>query len=187
MSSAAYGQDRPFYSRFLSEGLITSSDSYVLISIADQRLYVLQNDTLLKDYVISSSAFGTGSASGSKKTPLGLHKVARRIGAGAAVGQVFRARVASHEIATNVLDDPREDIITTRILWLQGLEPGINSGFGVDSYQRKIYIHGTAQEIYLGTPKSHGCIRMKNSDVLAFFNQVKVGTPVFIMEEMYHD
>ena len=113
-----------------------------------------------------------------------LAEIAARIGAGAAPGSVFESREPTGEICTpeRFQKEPERDWILTRILWLRGLEPGRNQGGDVDSERRFIYIHGTPDEARIGAPHSHGCIRMRNADVVELFDRVAVGTPVEIVE-----
>jgi UDP-N-acetylmuramate--alanine ligase len=119
-----------------------------------------------------------GGQEGSGKTPLGRHRVHARIGAGEPVGMVFRSRKPTGEIWRG--EDRDEDLILTRVLTLEGLEDGVNRGPGCDSLARFIYLHGTNQEALLGTPVSHGCVRLSNADVLALFDRVEEGDLVVI-------
>ena len=116
------------------------------------------------------------------KTPLGAHVISEKIGKGAKIGSVFKARKFTGEVVEPITEriDIKEDVITTRILWLDGLEKGRNKGGNVDSKSRYIYIHGTAEEGLIGEPASLGCIRMKNMDVIKLFNRVRKGTQVLI-------
>jgi lipoprotein-anchoring transpeptidase ErfK/SrfK len=129
-------------------------------------------------FVISTSAFGTGQTENSNQTPLGLHRVARRIGGGHIIGTVFRSRVP---VGLTWQGMP-EGTIAHRILWLEGLEPGRNSGGDVDSFRRYIYIHGFGDELTLGRPTSHGCIHMAAKDLIRLYDQVPEGTLVWIAE-----
>ena len=117
-------------------------------------------------------------------TPTGMHRIAEKIGADAPLGMIFKGRQPTGEIANIVTDDlaGELDLITTRILWLEGLEPGINQGEGFDSHARYIYIHGTPEEGRLGHTVSRGCIRMANRDILELFDLVEPGTLVYIAE-----
>ena len=140
----------------------------VIINIRQQQLSLYRDAKILRQYPVSTSKFGTGNQRGSFCTPLCKHSVAEKIGEGAACNQVFIGRQPQ-----GVLDDLRraqvvlpEDLITSRILWLTGLEPGCNQGGEIDSHDRYIYIHGTSEEHLIGTPVSHGCIRMCNADVI---------------------
>lgn len=151
-----------------------------------QQLYLWQpapdGDILLRQYPVSTALKGPGELSGSHCTPRGLHRIAEKIGAGAPLYSVFKSRQPTGEIWTPELDAryPDRDWILTRILWLAGQEPGRNQGGQVDTHDRYIYIHGTSEEHRLGTPVSHGCIRMSNSDVLDLFDRVAIGTAVRI-------
>lgn len=156
------------FARARAKGL---SDTGLLLhaSVTDQKLRVVSKKGIALTYTISTSKYGTGSQAHSNKTPLGWHAVADRIGNHAIPGQVF---VARQPVKGHILDrsdwqqEHGEDLVLTRIMRLRGLEPGKNSGGGVDSYKRFIYIHGTNQEQRLGTPASHGCIRMSNRDIM---------------------
>lgn len=124
----------------------------------------------------STSRFGLGQLLGSYRTPLGLHQIAVKIGAGWPVGTVFRHRVPVGLTWTGTRPAP----IAHRILWLRGLEPGLNQGGPVDSFRRYIYLHGLDDEPTLGRPASRGCIHLAASDLLPLFDRVPVGTLVWI-------
>lgn len=162
-----------------------TSSHRIRIKISEQKLYLQDAEqTVIKTYPISSSAFGIGNQSGSYKTPLGEHIIVEKIGDAAAEMEVFIARKPRgklSELEKQEITLP-EDIITSRILWLQGQQPGINQGGDVDSYQRYIYIHGTSEEDKIGRPASHGCIRMMNADVIELYDLVSPGCPVSIEE-----
>lgn len=151
-----------------------------------QRLYLWEvfpdGDMLIREYPVSTAENGMGEQNGSYCTPRGRHRIAEKIGAGAPLNSAFKSRVPTGEIWTPELDAefPGRDWILTRILWLEGLEPGKNRGEGVDSHARYIYLHGTNEEHKLGTPASHGCIRMSNADIAELFERVDVGTDVQI-------
>lgn len=151
-----------------------------------QRLYLWEpyseGDMLIREYPISSAKNGLGEQAGSYCTPRGRHRIAEKVGAGLPLHSVFKARVPTGEIWSPSLaaEKPDCDWILTRILWLEGLEAGKNKGGTVDSHDRYIYIHGTNEEHLIGSPVSHGCIRMKNADMLDLFNLVKAGTEVQI-------
>lgn len=157
----------------------------LLIKISEQALYLLENGRVEKSWPVSTSKFGIGNQSGSYKTPAGIHRVAEKIGADCRLREIIRTRVPTGEIAplpdVSSAAPASRDMITTRILWLQGLQPGINSGGNVDSYLRYIYIHGTPEERLLGSPSSIGCVRMGNEDVIEVFDSVEVGTLVNIV------
>jgi len=162
-----------------------SQINHIIVKISQQKLYCCsEKEKILFEYPVSTSSFGIGNQNGSFKTPLGEHSIAQKIGADCALNEVFIGRVPQ-----GVLEDLQvkghalpEDIITSRILWLQGMEPGVNKGEGIDSYHRYIYIHGTSEEEKIGTPASHGCVRMRNQDVIDLFNQVDEGCRVLIQE-----
>lgn len=143
----------------------------LLVSVANQQLSVMDAGRIRKRYRISTSSRGVGSQSGSYRTPPGWHRVAERFGARERPGRVFVARRPTERLLryTELRSDADEDLVVTRILWLEGLEPGINRGGAVDSYRRYIYLHGTNQEHRLGTPASRGCIRLSNRDILELF------------------
>lgn len=153
----------------------------IIVRIGRQRLYLVRGRKVIESYLVSSSRFGIGNESGSNKTPLGRHVIGQKIGQGAKLGTIFRARRNTGRIA-RIWKRRRTtaDQITTRILRLKGLEPGINKGRGIDSLKRHIYIHGTPAESLLGTPASSGCIRMANKDIVELFDLVNRGTIVLI-------
>ena len=153
------------------------------ISISEQKLFLLDNKSVIKTYLISSSKYGEGSKVNSFKTPLGKHVLKRKIGNDMPLGARFIGRSFSGEIYPIYDTDQvlvEDDVVQSRILWLDGLEDGINKGEGVDSYSRYIYIHGTPEEWLLGEKTSKGCIRMSNKDVIELFNLVEEGIPVTI-------
>jgi len=151
----------------------------IIISIAEQMLYHRRRTGVCYAYPVSTAAKGVGNAQASLQTPLGKHRIAEKIGDKLPLLTAFTARqpVAIYDPNT---DDPTRDWILTRILWLQGCETGINRRGSVDTHARYIYIHGTCDEDRIGTPTSHGCIRMKNRDILELFNHVRVGESVRI-------
>lgn len=158
----------------------------VWVSVDEQRLRVIENGKIVWDVPCATAAAGTGSESGSLKTPLGWHRIDTKIGEGAPWGQVFRARAPTNEI-WKPGQDTQEDLVLTRLLWLEGLEPGKNQGTTddgilVDSKRRFIYIHGTNGEDQIGTPSSHGCVRLLNDDVIKAFEMLPEDTPVLITE-----
>ncbi len=149
------------------------------VSTREQRIWLIERGVVVASYACSTAARGTGQVEGSRQTPLGWHVVADKIGAGLPVGAVLKERQFTGEIWTPAPDDGHDRILT-RIIRLRGSEPYLNSGPGIDSYDRYIYIHGTSGEDRLGTPASAGCIRMSNRDVIALFERVATGTPVYI-------
>jgi len=154
----------------------------IQISICHQRLTLYAHEQLVQSWPVSTALNGIGNRNGSFKTPTGMHRIAEMIGDGAEAGTVFRGRITTDEhIKPDAQQSAvKEDLITSRILWLQGIEAGINQGGEVDSHQRYIYIHGTADEKRIGQPVSQGCIRMTNADVITLFDQIKTGTLVVI-------
>jgi lipoprotein-anchoring transpeptidase ErfK/SrfK len=158
-------------------------EEILFVSIKEQKLYHIKDDKIVKEYVISSSAYGTGNEAGSNKTPLGLHKVNQKYGDKTPINGRMVGRVFYEEIATIYTDSTKSktDDVTSRIFWLEGLEKGKNKGDGIDSYKRYIYIHGTSEEGRLGNPSSHGCIRMKNKEVIVLYRLIEVGTLVLIL------
>jgi lipoprotein-anchoring transpeptidase ErfK/SrfK len=158
---------------------------HLLIRVAEQRLYVLnEQQQVMQKYSVSTSKYGVGNKEGSLQTPTGKHCVKQKIGGQAAVNEVFVGRKS-----IGVLDELHqqsvslpEDIISSRIIWLQGLQAGVNQGADIDSYRRYIYIHGTSEEDKIGTAASHGCIRMRNKDVIQLFDLLEVGCLVEIVE-----
>ena len=158
-------------------------EEILFVSTREQKLYHIKDDRIVKEYVISSSAYGTGNEAGSNKTPLGLHKVNQKYGDKTPINGRMVGRVFYEEIATIYTDSTKSktDDITSRIFWLEGLEKGKNKGKEIDSYKRYIYIHGTSEEGRLGKPASHGCIRMKNKEVIDLYKIIEVGTLVLIL------
>jgi hypothetical protein len=155
----------------------------IWISIAEQRLRWTNHNGDQKDYMISTAKNGAGEIENSGCTPRGRHVVAQKIGAGLPMNSVLVGRVPTGEIYNEALaaQYPARDWILSRILWLAGLEAGINQGAGCDSHARYIYIHGTPDTEPMGEPCSHGCIRMRNDDVIELFDAVYEGTPVQIV------
>ena len=155
------------------------------ISIQQQALTLFDHFGGVKaKYPVSTAANGVGCEKDSGCTPLGTHIIRAKIGAGAAPNAVFVGRRATGEICTPelMLQYPNRDWILTRILWLSGTELGFNRLGNVDTMQRYIYIHGTPDSTDIRKIGSHGCIRMRNADVIALFDLVDTGTPVSILE-----
>ena len=154
---------------------------WLFASIAQQRLYHYRNETCVREYTTSTSRRPPSCVQDSLGTPTGLHFVDEKIGQGAPLGMVFKGRVpigkCVHELSA---EENRKNLVTTRILWLRGLEPGKNAGTGCDTHDRYIYIHGTNHEELLGTPDSHGCLLMANHEVVELFNAIPSGSLVLI-------
>jgi lipoprotein-anchoring transpeptidase ErfK/SrfK len=149
-----------------------TAPSKIDISIRRQRLTLKRGRKTERTYPISSSRFGLGTKEGSLKTPLGKFRIAEKIGAGAKPGTIFKARVA---LKPGEPVPDTDDFVTTRILWLDGLGKR-----NANTHDRFIYIHGTRHEDKIGTPDSHGCIRMRSADVIDLFDRVEEGTTVTI-------
>jgi L,D-transpeptidase YbiS len=155
------------------------------ISLATQTLTLRDGaGRTLAVWPVSTGAKGAGEEAGSYRTPRGRHVIRARIGGGQPLNAVFRARRPTGEIYGPELaaQFPDRDWILTRILWLSGCEPGFNRLGNCDTMRRYIYIHGTPDTEPMGTPASHGCIRMRNADVAALYDRVSAGTPVCIVE-----
>lgn len=149
------------------------------VSVAHQTLSLFEDGKFIKKLPCSTSRFGIGQIEGSNRTPLGLHRIAEKIGGGVPAGTVFNARgVVGHTSQPEFADAK----ITTRILWLDGLEPGFNQGGNVDSHSRYIYIHGTADQKSIGQPASRGCIHLADADLIPLFDLLPSGTLVWIAE-----
>jgi hypothetical protein len=162
---------------------ITPTQFILAVRIAEQTVSLFEKDNFVKKFPCSTSRFGIGQTEGSNRTPLGLHRIAEKIGAGETAGTVFKARrIIGHTSQPEFADAK----ITTRILWLEGLEPGLNKGFdgdvNVDSHARYIYIHGTADQKSIGQPASHGCIHLVDADLISLFDLLPGGTLVWISE-----
>jgi lipoprotein-anchoring transpeptidase ErfK/SrfK len=155
------------------------------VHISTQQLELLDDaGKLLRHYSVSTAANGAGEVCGSYCTPRGKHIIRAKIGEGQPENTVFVRRRPTGEIYTPDLDAkfPERDWILTRILWLSGCEAGFNRLGENDTMRRHIYIHGTPDSVQLGTPRSHGCIRMRNTDLIEFFNLVPAGTAVEIID-----
>ena len=152
------------------------------LDVARQELIGFLGSSELLRLPVSTSARGLGCGEGSLQTPHGAHRVRLKIGAARPPGAIFRGRRWTGE----VLDEgirrrfPDTDWVLTRILWLQGLERGVNRGSGVDTLRRFVYVHGTHEEDLVGRPVSNGCVRMRNKDIAMLFDRVPVGCPMQI-------
>jgi hypothetical protein len=156
----------------------------LLVSIAEQTVLLFENSSaswrLGGKFPCSTSRFGIRQTEGSNCTPLGLHRIAEKIGAGETAGTVFKSRKVVGHMSQPEFGDAK---ITTRILWLEGLEPGFNCGGNVDSHARFIYIHGTADQSSIGKPASCGCIHLADADLIPLFDLLPSGTLVWISEK----
>lgn len=158
----------------------------LLVSVARQHMSVFdEHGELIREYSISTAKAGVGEVSGSYQTPRGQHLIRAKIGAGQVTNTVFVRRRPTGEIWTPELSEafPGRDWILTRILWLSGCEPGRNRCGNVDTMRRYVYIHGSPDSAEMGIPGSHGCIRMRNVDIVELFNLVPCYTLVEITED----
>lgn len=161
------------------------SDSLITVNIATQRLQLVQQGAVVMEVAIATAKNGPGEVSGSECTPRGLHRIRAKIGAGCAANTVFVARRPTGEVFSEALraEQPQRDWILTRILWLCGMERGRNRGGNVDTMRRYVYIHGCPDSDAMGIPSSHGCVKMRNRDIMALFDRVEIGTRVQINEQ----
>lgn len=167
----------------LGDNSIIDPQSALLVvdpSTQTLELFVADSDSS-QQYAVSTASNGLGNQIDSFQTPTGVHIVAEKIGANEPNGMVFRGRKATGVITAD-MDNQQEDQITSRILWLRGMEPGFNQGGERDSFDRYIYIHGTSDEQRIGKPVSAGCVRMRNDDVIELFDRVEVGDVVLILD-----
>lgn len=158
----------------------------LLVSVARQTLTVFDDDgTEIRQYLVSTAKAGVGEVSGSYQTPRGRHLIRARIGAGLPANTVFVRRRPTGELWTPELAEayPGRDWILTRILWLSGCEPGRNRLGCVDTMRRYVYIHGSPDSAEMGTPGSHGCVRMRNADIIELFDLVPCYSEVEITED----
>ena len=146
----------------------------ILIRGSEQTLHLLRGRTSVAAFPVSTSRFGFGSEGGSRKTPIGRFRICEKIGAEMPANTIFKGRQPLTEECVNWVLEP--DLITSRILWLEGLDPS-----NANTRDRYIYIHGTNQEHLIGEPASHGCVRMRNADVIRLFDLVRAGTEVEIL------
>ena len=160
---------------------IKPADRWLAVNIETQTMQFFRQAELVRSYVVSTSKRPPSNVKNSLGTPRGLHAIAERIGAGQPPGMVFKSRVSTGyhfnelpEAATH------PNLITSRILWLRGLEPGVNEGGDVDTYERYVYVHGTNHEDRLGTPQSAGCVLMNNLDIVGLYEEVRAGDFVWI-------
>jgi len=158
----------------------------ITISIVKQSLQLFDNSNkLLAEFAVSTASNGPGELKNSYCTPRGRHIVRAKIGADAEPNAVFRGRRQTGEIWTPELGEqyPDRDWILTRIMWLSGCEPGFNRLGDVDTMQRYVYIHGSPDIVEMGKPGSHGCVRMRNADIVTLFDMVPAGTAVTITDD----
>ena len=168
----------------MSDFISHPDDKYIEVDVSKQQLLLRQANNVIASYAISTAKNGVGQLNGSECTPLGWHKIRAKIGAGASENTVFVGRRDTGELFSEDLrqQHPQRDWILTRILWLSGLEKGKNWGGEVDTMRRYIYIHGCPDSDSFTAPSSHGCIKMRNKDVIELFDAVDAGTRVLIHE-----
>jgi len=161
------------------------SGDLIEVSISEQQLRYRRDDRTLMDVSVATAKNGPGEQFGSECTPRGRHYIRAKIGTGCPVNTVFVGRRPTGEIYQLELkqQSPQRDWILTRILWLCGMEPGKNRLGKVDTMRRYIYIHGCPDDDSMGIPSSHGCIKMRNTDILQLFDLVSIGTLVNIIME----
>lgn len=164
--------------------MISHNESWVLISLARQKLEAFEGGSLVASYAVSTAKNGAGEMENSECTPRGWHAVVEKIGAGMPLNTAFRARQPETELCTeqNYRANPNRDWILTRIIRLDGLESGRNRGGQVDSFARYIYIHGSPDAASFDKPGSRGCIRMRNPDIVQLFDWLPEQTRVLITE-----
>jgi hypothetical protein len=160
---------------------IPVTSPYVVVSIEEQTATVHEAGRAPVRYPISTSSRPPSCRENSFGTPLGLHAIRERIGDGEPEGTVFKGRRSLGKTFAELPPEERQrNLITSRILWLEGLEPGVNQGPGIDSYERYIYLHGTNHEDRIGQPFSGGCVEFRNQDIIKLFPQLPEGTLVWI-------
>lgn len=162
------------------------SEKIIYINIEKQHLQLLQNDSVLLQYPVSTAANGPGEQRGSNCTPRGWHTIRAKVGEGCVPNTVFIKRRPTGEIYSPALraQFPDRDWILTRILWLSGLETGKNRLGNVDTMRRYIYLHGSPDDVQMGVPGSHGCVRMRNDNIMELFDNIEAGIRVLIEESM---
>ncbi len=153
----------------------------IYVSVNRQMMYVIEHGEIIYEFQVSTARNGLGEEHGSEKTPRGLHRIALKCDGEAPLNGIIENNRYTGRTVQPVSYDGPVDYITTRCMRLEGLEAGINKGHGKDSYSRAIYIHGTHEEGLIGKPVSHGCIRMKNRDVITLHRWVKTGVYVLIL------
>lgn len=155
---------------------------HLQVDVSEQKLTHYNDGAIIKTYPVSTASNGIGCEKGSFKTPIGWHKIRAKIGGGCAAGTIFKARrpIKGRFMPQMLKDQPGSDWILSRILWLSGMEPGLNRLGAFDSMQRYIYIHGMGDESKIGQPCSKGCINMLNDDIIELFDIIPTGTTVYI-------
>ena len=164
---------------------IKPGERLLAVRIGTATMQFFRGGELVRSYVISTSKRPPSNIKNSLGTPRGLHEIAERIGAGQPPGMVFKSRVPTGRHFHEYLErhpDAGDNLITGRILWLRGLEPGVNRGGDVDTYERYVYIHGTNHEDRIGEPLSAGCVLMRNIEIVQLYEEVRAGDLVWIAD-----
>ncbi len=162
---------------------IKPAERMLVVRLGAQSLQLYRSGVLALAYAVSTSSRPPSNVRNSLGTPRGLHEIAERIGMGQPPGMVFKARVPTGRHFSEFSEEEnRTNLVTTRILWLRGLEPGVNEGGEVDTHSRYIYLHGTNHEDKIGQPCSAGCVLLRNLDIIALHDTVRVGDMVWIGE-----
>ena len=158
-------------------------DDFLYVGVKRQKIYLIKEKQILLSYDVSTSKNGAGIIKNSNMTPIGLHRIKNKYGDNVPENGIFKYRKYTGKIAEVELQPIQTglDIISTRIITMEGLEEGLNKGLNIDSYERKIYIHGTNEEGLIGKPASHGCIRMKNKDIIELYKHTKSGQIIVIL------
>jgi len=177
---------KKYFLRLINETEYCEGDTVIFISLAQQELYLLSGYRIIKRYSISSARNGVGCEYGSGQTPVGIHRIWEKIGHRSSIPYIYVRAINTGKKAKLISEPKRgkRDYITTRILWLEGVEESVNCGGNVDSYRRRIYIHGTPEEGLVGSACSSGCIRMLNSDVIELYDLAPRLTYVVIMNDI---
>jgi L,D-transpeptidase YbiS len=163
-------------------GGVDLNGDILYVSVARQHMYHVRNRRLIAEHPIATARNGLGTQRDSYRTPTGLHRISEKIGDDVPPFGILKDRIFTGELADPDFAGVDKDWITSRVLWLEGLEPGHNQGGDVDSHDRFIYIHGTANERSIGSPTSRGCIRMRNADVIALYDTVDLGALVVVLD-----
>lgn len=160
---------------------IKPAERLLVVRLGTQTLQFYRSGALVRAYAVSTSLRPPSNVKNSFGTPIGLHEIAERIGAGQPPGMVFVGRVPTGRHFSELpAAEQEKNLITTRILWLCGLEPGVNQGGDVDTHSRYIYLHGTNHEDRIGQPASAGCVLLRNLDMIELYEDVRTGDQVWI-------
>lgn len=181
---AAHEFPEDFYQALKKEHCLPTKN-VLIVNVATQKLELYQQGHKVRAYTVSTGKRGVGQVKGSLQTPLGLHRIAKKIGKGAPPYAIFEARQYKGKVWRRQKQYAKKDLVLTRILWLEGFEEGFNKGVdsagcSVDSYTRYIYIHSTNHEDCLGKPASEGCVRMSAAGIIDLFNMVDEGDLIWI-------